>query len=288
MNINPLYEDSASTEVAECYATLKKALETPTLPLFFTYIGPFPKYLSYITSQLADNLTNNEFKTLSNEIAEQLLSTIHDSLPQSQALQEWKNRYRQSPSFYNFQNDLKNIYLTNVKLTFIFLALREAVKGWAIAAKKLPDATFQSEKYSEPHTPEVSEHEFVFNDTVLPLVQGQTNDPSSQIIPSNREISVSSGDIEASLLPEYLRLTRNEFSFHLKTTEFWPVRIGVEKMILNSLGLMPSLIFSPINVVLKLTAEYKHFPELLHLLSDHFPTYSVHRLMFSAFMKETV
>ena len=234
-------------------------------------------------------------------VSEQIESTIHEALPLSESLQDWIQRYKHSPSFYYFQNDLKNIHLTNTKLAFTFLALREAVKGWAIAAKKLPTETSSTGSHSQ--TRGIQEQDFIFDQMIVGVGFSHPDDggrmttsnvavarplqktPTHSVMHQPYALSLHQNAVEQNLLQEYLTLSRNEFSFYMKTNDFWSVRIGVEKIILNSLNLMPALIFSPINVVLKLTAGYKDFPDLLHLLSDHFPTYTVHRLLFSGFMK---
>jgi hypothetical protein len=72
----------------------------------------------------------------------------------------------------------------------------------------------------------------------------------------------------------------------LKKEEYVFIRLEIEKIILRFLILLPELIVSPVNLVIEMTKKYKNYPELLYLLSKHFPTTIVQRLMFSGYMKE--
>jgi len=93
--------------------------------------------------------------------------------------------------------------------------------------------------------------------------------------------------IEKDLLPRYLFLCQQEFNQLMKKEEFLILRVGIEKLILSSLPLLPEKIVSPINVFYKLTEKYKEFPELLYLMSEHFPTLAVQKMLFSGFMKNS-
>ena len=64
MSITPVYENEAKNEVKTAYLKIKKSLELPYLPLFFTYLGGFSEYLSYLTGQLVPILENPKFSSL--------------------------------------------------------------------------------------------------------------------------------------------------------------------------------------------------------------------------------
>src|SRR3990167_9770000 len=138
MSITPVYENQANDEVKKDYLKIKQALDLPYLPLFFTYIGAFPNYLNYLTDQLTVVLEHPEFSRLIGELNERIYSLLKSGLFKTEEIDDWLNRYKNSPSFYNFQKDLEKIFAVNIKLAFIFIALREALKGWVMAAKQLP------------------------------------------------------------------------------------------------------------------------------------------------------
>jgi hypothetical protein len=284
MKIQPLAEDKATESVATSYSALKHALKTQSLPVFFTYLGPFPEYLSYLTEQLVKNLEDNRFEMLVEEAAKQFIDLIQEDLPDSEEKTEWLQKYHNSPSFFYFKKDTESIFRTNVKLCFVFIALREAVKGWAVAAKHLSSSTTPASAVDEEET----EKDFIFEDILLANnFQSLTFTAASdaQISRKNTElVPASQSAIEKNLLPEYLEICRNDVRILMKKQEFLFLRVTFEKTLLAYIGLFPHLIFSPINVFYNFNAKYQHFPDLLYLLSEHFPTYAVQRMMFSGYM----
>lgn len=275
MPISRVTEKQANEVVRREYEGIKKALDLPYVPLFFTYIGAFPQYLGYLTEQIIPNLQNPRFTDLIKETEEKIYSLINSSLTKSEEINEWLVRYENSPSFYNFQRDLKKIFIVNLKLVFIFIALREALKGWAIAAKKLPVSGSPSDR---PKKNSSQEKDFVFED-VTSLVPPVSPDGTSDVV------ITSSRSIEKDLLPRYLLLCQQEFYFQMKKEEFLILRVGIEKLILSTLPLIPEKIVSPINMFYKLNERYKDFPDLLYLMCEHFPTFAVQKMLFSGFMK---
>lgn len=285
MSLNPVFESQASDEVKESYSKIKDSLNLPTLPLFFSFLGSFPEYLKYLSFQIVPLAKNNRFDDICFETSLKLDRKINDILIPSEELSQWLLRYKNLPSFYNFQKDLQHIFLNNIKLAFIFISLREAVKGWAVGAKKLPSGatvfTQNTERIKE---------DFIFDDFYVKN-NGKTTVFSAG---GKSETALSAGStaiikqdknyIEKDLLPEYLMLCRSDFTDILKKIEFLQLRIDAERDMLNMLSNLPNIIFSPINVVLQHTAKYSNFPDLLYLLSEHFPTYSIQRMLFSGYM----
>lgn len=289
MLIRPVTEKEAEGETKENYILLRESLNLPYVPLFFTFLGPFPEYLTYVTKQLVNNLKHPDFQTNVRTKSFEIRSDIRQSLIKNEKVEDWLRLYIHSPSFFYFQQDLSRIFVTNVKLAYIFVGLREALKGWAIAAKKLTGKTV-SEKKSAVKDKFDEEQLFVF-DNFLPST-GVQEKPSQQYGNGPRQraaqsiIKTSSPSIEKALLPEYLHLCRENFISHMKTDDFWQLRVRVEETILTDLHNLPDVIFSPINIVLRLTGKYDQFPDLLFLLAEHFPTYAVQRMIFSGFMME--
>lgn len=277
MPISSVLENQAQEDVKTDYQKIKKVLDLPYVPLFFTYIGAFPEYLRYLTDQLIPNLQNPKFTVLIAETEEKIYSLFKSSLIKSEEIEDWLSRYKNSPSFYNFQKDLEKIFTVNLKLVFIFIALREALKGWAVAAKKLPSANTSS---GRSETPSTNDKDFIYEDALV-LVPSTTFTDSSGLDRSKARA------IEKDLLPRYIFLCQQEFNQLMKKEEFLILRVGIEKIILSTLPLMPETIVSPINIFYKLNEKYRDFPDLLYLMSEHFPTLAVQKMLFSGFMKNS-
>lgn len=282
--IKQIFEPEASEEVRNNYVKIREALQLPKVPLFFTYLGSFPEYLNYLTDQVADLLKNQRFDDICFETSLKTHNQIKNNITYSEEITNWISRYKHSPSFYNFQKDLQRIFLNNIKLAFIFISLREALKGWAIAAKKLPTANSNIKQNTEQIKNDLIFDDFynVNNNQIIKSgsfkIEQEKNEDETAMAKRNAE------QIEKDLLPEYLHLCRMNFMDILKNPDFLGLRIEVEQNILNTLDILPSIIFSPINIVLSYTSKNPSFPDLLYLLSEHFPTYAVQRMLFSGYM----
>lgn len=282
-SIRPLPEKEATGETKQNYQNIKEALHLPTTPLFFLYLGPFPEYLSYITHQLVANLTHPDFEQMVKDRASDFRTQIKNELPHGERIEGWRSLYAHSPSYYYFQRNLRDIFETNVKLVYIFIGLREAIKGWAVAAKKLTGETAKSAP-PEVRTEGTSES-FIFDDVAETMNQLGKR-PTEPQIRTNAMTAAQRSPLEIDLLPTYLELCKLYFSLQMKRETFLSVRVNMEETVLADIQVLPEIIFSPINIILRLTGKYAAFPDLLYLLSEHFPTYSMQRMMFSGFMME--
>lgn len=281
MQLHPVLEHEATEEVKILYQQIRQSLNTPSVPLFFQYLGGFPEYLQYITQQLVPLLYDPVFTQISENIGSTIEEKLTEGASFSDELAKWISRNQRSPSFYNFQNDVHTIFINNVKLALIFLALREAVKGWAVAAKKI--SAQSSPRDMNLHYARGMSNALIYYD-IIPAVK-TSNYPDKGSYQNEGLIKREVG-IEGNLLSEYLYLCRNDFRNFLKSEEFVYLRLEVEKEILTATQTMPTPMSSPINVVLELTSPYPHFPDLLYLLSEHFPIYAIQRMLFSGFMKD--
>lgn len=284
MILQPLPESQASENVRDYYDQLKKALDVQKLPIFFQYFGPFPEFLGYISSQLVRNLTNEKFSHLTDDLFKEIQKTITVTIHKSSLITKWLEDYKHLPEFYYFKKELEKIFTVNIKMSLIFLSIREAVKGWAIATKKLPENinkdTYQKESaYNKEHNKLIFE---VTNDIMQSFNEStHGNEPKQN---QSGIVVRPDGTLVKNLLPDYLHACKLDFDQKMHKPEYVFYRLECEKRLLNNLELIPTLIFCPINVILGLTSKYPNYPEILYLLSEHFPTYIVQRMIFSAFL----
>ena len=282
--IHPIPETEASDSISTIYKDLKESLGVHSVPVFFTYMATFPDYLAYISKQLRTNITDPAFIRLSGTTGNEIKSLIASEIPRERSVANWHSKYGASSGFYHFTNQIQDIYGINIKLAFVFLALREAIKGWAVAAKRLDG---HHEIHQEVKDAELPAEDFIYGAVDEPSVikKAVNAKPSKKKSASSASLTKSEKkELEESLLPKYLELCRTGFSNQMETAEFWQLRVAIEKLILAVLPLMPHVVFSPINVVIDLTKKHEQFPDLLHLLSEQFPTYAVQRMMFSGYI----
>lgn len=275
MSISPILENQADEKTKKIYQEIKKVFKTNHLPIFFTFLAPFPEYFSFLTNQIIPNLNDQNFLSLVGEMGEKI-SELINQLSKSQEIKNWLNRFQNTPSFYHFQTDLYDVFLINLKIAMIFIAIRESIKGWAIGAKKLKDKFETKEEDTQKRE---SFDQLIFDQEYLKVNE------IKQITLAQKNLTLKNNGLEKNLLPEYLTLCRNHFFLLTKQDEFWVVRLGIEKIILQSLEFFPKLISSSFNQVISLTKKYPNFDELIYLLFEKFPTLSVQRLMFSGFLR---
>jgi len=284
MPISPIFEFQADEKTKAIYQQIKQAFSVSKPPIFFCYLAPFYEYFSYITDQIVNNLNNEKFIKIINETKGLIFKLIKDNLTKSDETNEFLNRFKHSSQFFYFQRDLEKIFETNLKLAFIFIALREAVKGWAVAAKKI-GAKIESSSFSSKSKIDEEECIFDINEVTGLKKQTKTKQKDFQSF-SNTIIKASFSAIEKDLLSYYLQLCRNDFYLLIKKEEYVFIRLEIEKIIIRFLNLLPELIISPVNLVIEMTKKYENYPDLLYLLSEHFPTLVIQRLMFSGYIKE--
>ena len=290
MHIRPVSEAEANPQTQKIYQSIKEALQLPHVPLFFQFLGGFPEYLEYIGSEIIANLEDPRFSAVIQTRNNFVSEIFHEDFDRGKEIADFLTRYKNTPEFYYFEKDVQSLFAVNAKLAFIFISLREAVKGWAVAARKLPSAIYGESKVTSQESEMEEELVYGIQEGIknydLRFKNEEVTIPKSYLLnPKSKTLATKSeGQIAVALLPEYLKLCRNEFAQLIKTQQFLFLRVELEKVVLRSIDTLPHKIESPINVVLELTKMYPMFPDLLYLLSEHFPTYAMQRWLFSAFL----
>lgn len=287
MRLKKINDHEAPHEVAHCYKRIREALGIPTTPVYFQYLGAFPPYLTYIIDSIVANLESPSFKSLAAQQGEFAHRIYRENFEPTQQIYSFVQQHIHDPELFHFKNDIQKILEVNARIMLIFIALRECVKGWAVSAKKLP---YQTTTYEETGEVPVQEKEELLYGEVGLTQQKRPDSQNEHLVVdetvvSNKLIRRDTTGVVKALLPEYLLLCRNGFSQLLKDQAFLFFRVSTEKMALSAIDRLPEKLFSPINAVLELTHEYKHFSDLLYALSEHFPTYAVQRFLFSGYLK---
>jgi len=287
--MRPVSDLEASDEIRQLYTSIRLALNVPTVPLFFTYLANYPVYFTTIVPELLQNLQDEKFHALTSSVGAELSKRMKKYVPKDGEIGEWLNRYQYSPSMYHMRKSLMRVHEINTSLAFISLALREAVKGWAIAASKLDAPVSDSEK---EHVVDLhhSNDDFVYKELIPfakeAIFEEEKTENSSDVKNGNVSeiVRSSKSGIEQNLYVEYLHICEYWFSSELKKENYLYFRVISEKAILLGLNNLPHPIYSPINRVIDLVPTQKNFMDICLLLSEHFPTTSMQRVLFSGYM----
>lgn len=293
MKLQPILPSDAPEDIRAQYEKLRTALRVTSLPLFFTYFGNFPRYLDHIISQIEPNLEDSIFQKIISETGTDIIYLSIETLLQSDEILEWKSRYRHSPSFFQFEQDLDKVFKTNMQLALLFLSLREAVKGWAVAARKLSSSSEHTSPGNSTSNP-INHHIFIFEDHYTTTdtnsnthmkTHGTVYQSPGSLTTTTTQMIQHEQSVERNLLPTYLSLCQKEFAGLMKQPHFWVLRVRIEEILLQQIHILPHPIHSPINLIRQLTEDREGTDDLLHCMTELFPIYAVQRLMYSGYMK---
>ncbi|MEI6533092.1 MAG: hypothetical protein WCO06_04590 [Candidatus Roizmanbacteria bacterium] len=274
MNIKPVPKIYASQEVKHIYTRLEESFELKSPPLFFTYIGAFPEYLEYISNQIILVASHSQFRKMTTDLSINIAELIH-TMRYLAPMTEWQNLNKDYLDVLQHDLTLQKTFIINIRLAIIFIGIREAVKGWAVAGKQLPKVHGNETKYEDVT---ISRDMFIFgHNEETPFVEKGISVVSHDINPNRTGLS-------RNVTGEYYHLCKQDFAKHMHSERFLMIRLQLEKMLLMMLPVLPSTIVSPINVVFDLVEKYPNFSELLYVLTDQFPTLAVQRMMFSGYM----
>lgn len=290
MKIKPVFEKEADETTKSIYKSIREALDLPSVPLFFCYLGAFPDYLEYINDILIKNLKDPKLEELTFEQRRFINEVFQESFEKSDNTGNFLMKYQNNPEFIYLKKDLENLFKANSKMAILFIAIREAVKGFAVAAKKLPSPELQVDTRTK--IPNKNKEEIILGDFIniaktADYQKTETNDNNEEtkIALFTKEITYESQtNIIRSLFPEYLRLCYLDILELQKKENFLYFRVGVEKILVQSVDNLSYPINSGVNVVLEITKKYPNFIELLYLLSEEFPTLIVQKLLLSGYM----
>ncbi len=201
MQVKPLNFEDATDEIKEIYQKLIKILEVNHLPIFFQYFGSFPEYLKFISPQIINLLSNEKFKIIIDENEKNILQLFKNQFFIPEEIFFWRQKYQHTPFYYHFESDLKKISLTNLKIAFLFISLREAVKGWAIASKKL---TSKNKFYKDTGNDYIDKKNIIiFED--LEIIKNEIIKNSKTLLKN------TDNKLEINLLYDYLNLCKKNF-----------------------------------------------------------------------------
>lgn len=279
--MKPAVESETSEEIRAIFHSIRLALSVPSVPLFFTYLANYPLYFTTIVPDILQNLQDPKFHLLTTSVGTELTKRMKEYVPKNGEIGEWIERYQYSPSMYHMRSSLNHIHEVNMSLVFIFLALREAIKGWAIAVAKL-ETNVPHIKNDHVVDLQHNNDDFVYKE--MDGVVKNYSDVNNLISKHNAIIQAEKSAIEQNLYVEYLQLCQRWFSLELKKENYVYFRVQTEAAILIGLDNLPHPVVSPINRVVDLVPDQKDFMDLCYLLSEHFPTISIQRTLFSGYM----
>lgn len=259
-HINPISYEEASEQIKRLYSDIEDTFGVHNVPLFFQMMANFDEYLIYIWPQIKKNIKDPEFQSLIATIEKQNINDLEKVYhPDKEVIQYIHSHIQNQTVYATIKEDFLKIYHMNVQLAFIFIGLREAVKGWAVGAKKLGENIQYDPMKQKVHAP-INEN---FKDTMM------------------EEFS-SVPALATNFHSKLLALCLSEMEDLITKKEYLYKRVEIEERFLSDIADIPHTIDSSYSKVSKFAYKYPHFDELLYMLSETFPTMIINKLSTSA------
>lgn len=259
LHLKPLTDDEADDSTRVIYQQIRDELELDSTPLFFQYIGRFPKFLQYFwtcTTRVLNDATFKEMVQQGQVLTLDLFKGAYN--PSSTAIELVTHLLKNSTSEEFIRSKIEILAKTNITLALIFVASREAVKGWAISTRLLSD------KYDEAH------YEFV------------TGHVEREVENSIVSLGANMEKVTDSKQFDYVRfmaIVQSEMDDSVKKNSHLYGRLELEEFLVRSKDHIFINLSYPI--LAQYAYEYKYFDELVYLMSESFPTISTNRIIAS-------
>ena len=270
-HIKPLPYTDVNEKIQVVYDDIASTLEIQNVPVFFQLMANFEEYLIYIWPQIKKNIQDSQFKKLSQQIKEFTESSLNEVYePENAILKYISNNLNSEVSRSLIESDISKVIVLNSDLSLIFISLREAVKGWAVGAKKLEDLQHHMNGYTyKPKSSDPVRHvkDMFFEEFSMGRI--------------NSQLANAGNELEISLYSKFLTLLLTEMEELVKKKEYLYKRVQLEENILDKIDQFPHIIDSSYSKVSRFAYKYPYFDELLYMLSETFPTLVVSKLTTS-------
>ncbi|OGK15415.1 hypothetical protein A2690_05160 [Candidatus Roizmanbacteria bacterium RIFCSPHIGHO2_01_FULL_39_12b] len=260
LHIKPVIDENASDGVVAIYGRIRDGFKLDAIPLFFQYMGNFPDFLEYIWKSIETNLKSAAFWDLSDECKDKCLD-LYSSVysPSAIANELLESIFKNETSAHFIGAKLKNLSITNASIALLFVSMREAIKGWAITTKLLKDK--YDHAYFEAVTPKIERE-----------IETSLVDASSSVQESSK--------LEQFDYIKFMAIVQSEVDDSIKHESHLHARLALEEHLVDHKDKVE--IDVTYRTLAQYASDYKHFDELVYLLSESFPTIAANRVIVSS------
>lgn len=273
LKLIPVDDDNLTDGLSKIFLEIKDILGTPHVPLFFRYLANFEEYLEFIWRQISLNLRDERFGQLASDMEEyyyKSLGKVYE--PAAGVLEYLRVHLLGDPQMSFIKGDISGVNKINSRLTLSFIALREAVKGWALGAGLLQES-------SQVSRGERSEEKVIFDKSVMESIKNdfdlkRTTMTSTSLIKQESEIVVS-------FYPKFLALIFNEIENLIKHGEYLFCRVALEEFVIERVRNLPHPLNSSYGQTIGLCRGRPSFTDIIYLICESFPSSSVYKFSTS-------
>ncbi len=263
LHLKPLTDSDADSEVLALYGRVRDCFKLDTTPLFFQYMGNFPNFLEFILKSVEKNLSNPNFINLQEDCARtclELFSTCYS--PSATAIQIVDDITTNTQSKEFIRVKLKNLHITNAAIALLFVSFREAIKGWAVETKLL-QSKFEDVRHEQVTVSIEREVELSMVTTSEALQQSKYTQQFNYY--------------------KFMAVVQSEVEDSQKNNSHLYARLALEEyLVAHQSEVSVDLSY---RILAQYAYEYKHFDELVYLLSVSFPTIAASRVIVTSIGK---
>jgi hypothetical protein len=282
IKIQPVDESQADPRIKTIYQSVRIVLGLNSVPQIFKYMAAFPDYFSYIWEQTIKNLNNSFYSGSCKEIAEFANTAIEGIYNPSSAATKFMETLGDTPEQKTLQEfAFKNIEVSS-KLYLLSLSIRESIKGKFLGIKQFGEKVTENEKKI-----------FIdFTDGFVNDTKQETKEKNSdndKLINNKKSLaktSESQKGLVRSYSENFFKIVDLEMKNLTKREDYLVRRVELERFSLNKLYLLPFPLDSSMNMIFAKSYNTPHFPELIYLVSELFPTEAPYKLMASSVMRK--
>lgn len=284
LRLKPLPEEKAPEFTKSIYDAIKTSLQTPSVPLYFQYLGNYPDYLAYLWNILVPNIQAQGFIRFSGRIREMAHASVAVIYTPSEHAKILSSQMHPSEK-EQIEKTITELRAVNITMMILTIAVRESLKGVHVSAKEITDRSFGT---SIEQQPERTIDEIVRESLLSvssPVSEKQELDAkvASMLVPV-----YGSNALMLSKYPAFFSLCAIELENVMKTEAYLKTRVEMEKITHLLLLQLPSPIHISYKETAKMLFDKPYAGDLLFLLKDTFPSHFPKLVLATEMMEKII
>ncbi len=270
LRLKPLPEEKAPEQTKHLYDAIKNALDVPSIPLFFQYIGNYPDYLNYIWEIVSPNIGTEGFERCCAQVVQMATSAVGVIYTPVEEVKVLSSEMHPSEK-EQISHTVAELRTLNVKMMILTIAIRESMKGVHVSAKQLENSSRTS--FTEPEAEKTIDE--IVQESLL-AVASSTSSPVQSLDAKVANMLVpiyGANSLIISKYPAFFSLSAKELERVMKTEAYLKTRVEMEKITHLLLMQLPSPIHISYVETAKMLFNKPHAGDLLFVIKDTFPSH---------------
>lgn len=266
--INPVSDAEASEGVQAIYSEIASTFKIKSVPLPFRFIANNPKFLEFTWERIKAFIANSEFEKESEQLGNFSNSIINIIYSKSEELAEFIS-HASTEEKKELMENTKELIVLNAKLTLVFIALRESLKG-VVSDNNLAIDEGKREAYHPNFYPDLDmlRNPNLAKNNTLPVLE------------STSPILIR--------FPEFYKLISQEINELIKTEKYLKSRVEIEKLTQNIIEDFSVKMKFPFEETIVLLRGHEFSQDIFMQIKNVFPSSYPNNLLTSSLMNSAL